>query len=604
MTCDATKDLPDFDLAALKAKYRQERERRVRQEGEQQYVEVEGDYSSFWVQDPYSDRINRDSISQEIDVAILGGGFAGLMAGAHVRQKGIGDFRIIEFGGDFGGTWYWNRYPGVQCDIESYCYLPLLEELNYVPKEKYSHGTEIFEHCQRIGRYFNLYENAIFQTMATSLRWNENTKRWLVSTDRGDDIRARYLIVASGPYNRAKLPGIPGLKSFKGCSFHTSRWDYSYTGGNTDGGLVKLRDKRVAIIGTGATSIQAVPHLGRWAKHLYVFQRTPSAVDIRGNIKTDPDWANSLQPGWSHERRENFDTVMKGMPFEKDLVSDGWTVINRRVKARLAELRQDQLTAEEVNRIGEMEDYRRMSELRDRIDHTVTNKEAAEKLKVWYRWNCKRPTFNDDYLPTFNRENVTLVDVSVTRGVERISERGVIANGVEYEVDCIIYASGFEITTEMKRRIGIPVFEGRNRVSLYDHWKHGFRTLHGFTTHGFPNLFFTGFIQGGVSANLTTMYDDQTNHIAYIIREALDRGAKTVEVTEAAQDGWVKHLRETEISMKEFLSECTPGYYNNEGGAVIRSHIGEVYGLGYGAFKKTLKDWRDQGDLKGIVLSD
>jgi cyclohexanone monooxygenase len=602
MASEAVVYLVDIDVEALKEKYRQERDKRLRKEGELQYFDVADDYAGYFEPDPYSDPIVRDPISDEIDVAVLGGGFAGLMAGAHLRQEGIGSFRIIEMGGDFGGTWYWNRYPGVQCDIESYCYLPLLEELNYVPKEKYSYGAEIFEHCRKIGQHFDLYEAALFQTAVTSLRWDAAIDRWRIATNRGDDIRARFLIMASGPYNRAKLPGIPGIKSFKGKSFHTSRWDYDYTGGDTNGGLVKLADKRVGIIGTGATAIQAVPHLGRWAKQLYVFQRTPSPVDERRNQPTDPEWAKSLKPGWSLERRENFHTVVTGAPFEEDLVADGWTLINHRIAARMAEIPEGELTEERAARVREIEDFRWMNDLRDRVEQVVTRKDAAEALKPWYRWQCKRPTFNDDYLPTFNRDNVTLVDVSASQGVERITETGLVANGVDYELDCIIYASGFEITTDMKRRIGIPVFEGRDGLSLYDHWRDGFRTLHGFTTSGFPNAFFTGFIQGGISASLTAQYDAQTNHIAYIIRAALDRGATRVEVTEEAQDEWVRTLRATTFSNTEFLNECTPGYYNNEGGPVRRSHIGEVYGLGFHAFTALLEDWRNSGEMKGLEL--
>jgi cyclohexanone monooxygenase len=325
-------------------------------------------------------------------------------------------------------------------------------------------------------------------------------------------------------------------------------------------------------------------------------------VDERGNKPTDPEWAKSLKPGWTVERRENLDAVANGLPFEEDLVNDGWTLINRRVADRLATIPPDRITPELYARIMEIEDYRRMNELRERVDEIVTDSDTAEKLKAWYRWNCKRPTFNDDYLPTFNRPNVTLVDVSGSKGVERITENGVVAGGVEYEVDCIIYASGFEITTEMKRRIGIPVFEGRGGLSLYDHWHDGFRTLHGFTTHGFPNLFFTGWIQGGLTGSVTAMYDNQTGHCAHIIRQALDRGANTVEVTHQAQDEWVRTMRETAIGMEDFLRECTPGYYNNEGGEVLRSHVGEVYGPGFKAFTALLEDWREQGGMEGLAL--
>ena len=601
MASHSTVDDLDFDLQALKDRYREERDKRLRTDGERQYQEVEADFAQFYETDPHSPPVVRAPIDDEIEVAVLGGGFAGLMAGAHLREVGVTDFRIIEAGGDFGGTWYWNRYPGIQCDNEAYCYMPLLEETGYIPAEKYAHGAEIFAHCQRIGRHFDLYERALFGTRVNALRWDEEMKRWRIATQQGDDIKARFVIMASGNYNRAKLPGIKGIKSFKGHSFHTSRWDYDYTGGDETGGLVKLQDKRVAIIGTGATAIQCIPHLGRWAKHLYVFQRTPSAVDERGNRPTDPAWARSLQPGWSQQRRNNFHQAVTGEPVAEDQVADGWTVINRRVAAKMAALPEEERTAERRARLLEIEDYRRMNEIRDRVDQIVTRRENADTLKSWYRWNCKRPTFHDDYLPTFNRPNVTLVDVSESKGVDRISETGVVANGRDYEVDCIIYASGFEITTEVKRRIGIPVIEGRGGESLYDHWKGGFRTLHGFTTHGFPNMFHTGYTQVGVFANLTTMLDDQTNHIAYIIGEAVDRGAAVVEASEEAEDAWRKHMLEVAVPNKEFLIECTPGYYNNEGNPV-RSHVGEVYGRGYMAFNAVLKDWRDRGDLEGLVL--
>ncbi len=268
-------------------------------------------------------------LSDEVEVVIVGGGFSGMLAAARCKEAGLTDIRLIEAGGDFGGTWYWNRYPGAQCDIESYCYLPLLEELGVLPKEKYSYVTEIFEHSQRIGREYGLYDLALFQTRVKALDWDEAGRRWIVATDRGDAIRARFVVMALGPASRPKLPGIPGIETFEGHSFHTSRWDYDYTGGDTSGNLHKLADKRVAIIGTGATAIQCVPHLGAHARSLYVFQRTPSSVDVRGNRPTDPQWAASLAPGWQRARRENFADIVMGRPFEVDLVNDAWTDIFR-----------------------------------------------------------------------------------------------------------------------------------------------------------------------------------------------------------------------------------------------------------------------------------
>ncbi|MDA0650221.1 MAG: NAD(P)/FAD-dependent oxidoreductase, partial [Proteobacteria bacterium] len=313
------------DLEAIRHRYAAERDKRIREDGNDQYVEIAGDLAHY-VDDPYVEQgFQRDPIDKAVDALIIGGGFGGLLAGARFRQAGVKDICVVEKGGDFGGTWYWNRYPGAQCDVESYIYLPLLEELGYVPKEKYSHAPEILEHSRAIGRHFGLYDGALFQTGVKELRWNEDERRWLVSTDRGDVIRARFVSLASGPLNRPKLPGIPGIRDFRGHTFHTSRWDYDYTGGTAEGGLDKLADKRIAVIGTGATAVQCVPHLAAGAEHLYVCQRTPSSIDVRDNRPTDPEWAAELKPGWQRERMDNFNALVSGQPQETDLVDDGWT---------------------------------------------------------------------------------------------------------------------------------------------------------------------------------------------------------------------------------------------------------------------------------------
>ena len=327
----------DYDPVSLRDRYREERDKRLRPDGNDQYVEVIGDFSHF-LDDPYPDtKIERESLHDDVDVVVVGGGFGGLQAGARLRDAGIQDIRVIEKGGDFGGTWYWNRYPGAQCDIESYIYLPLLEELGYVPKEKYAYAKEILDYSQAIGRHYDLYDNALFQTEVTELRWDDVRSRWIVSTNRGDQVNARFVAMANGPLNRPKLPGIPGITDFKGHTFHTSRWDYEYTGGGPDGGLEKLRDKRVAVIGTGATAIQSVPFVGETAEQLYVFQRTPSSVDVRGNAPTDKAWAEGLESGWHRNRMENFNALISGVPQAEDLVDDGWTDLIGKMLQRFRE---------------------------------------------------------------------------------------------------------------------------------------------------------------------------------------------------------------------------------------------------------------------------
>jgi cyclohexanone monooxygenase len=608
-TCGPTDTPTDIDIDALRQKYLHERNKRLRAEGSKQYVELKGEFADFYEVDPHTPVTPRDPIVEDIEVAVLGGGIAGLLSAANLKKAGVGDVRVIEMGGDFGGVWYWNRFPGIQCDNDAYCYVPMLEELNSVPSKKFADGAEIYEHCRRIAKHFGLYDGAVFSTQVRSLRWDESISRWRIDTNRGDDIRARFVVMTNGSYNRPKLPGIPGIKNFTGHSFHSARWDYEYTGGDAGGGLDRLADKRVALVGTGATGVQLVPHLGRYAEHLYVFQRTPSSVDVRGNEPTDPQWAKSLQPGWQKERQRNFHrwSPFEGIVFDQtDLVCDFWTELGRNMTARIAASDDPaSLTLEQIMAIREEEDYKVMERLRRRVAAIVDEPETAEALKPYYRFLCKRPCSNDEYLPTFNRPNVTLVDVSECKGVERAIEKGLVANGVEYEVDCIIYASGFEITTEISRRYSIDAIEGRDGLSLYDYWRNGYQTLHGFTSRGFPNQFFTGFIQGGVAANTTAMFEQQAEHIAYVIAEAIKRKATTVEPSREGEDNWVKTVRELAIDNSQFEMTCTPGYYNNEGGGGgegIRSFLGEPYAPGFYAFDDLLKEWRGKGDLDGLVL--
>jgi cyclohexanone monooxygenase len=592
-----------FDPDALRDKYRQERDKRLRSDGNDQYVEVTGKFAHF-VDDPYvAPGFAREPLTDSVDVVIIGGGFGGLLAGARFRERGIDNFRIIEAGGDFGGTWYWNRYPGAQCDIESYCYLPLLEELGYIPKEKYSFAPEIYEHSQRIARAFNLYDAACFQTKVTELRWDEDLARWIVSTDRGDAMKARFVVMATGPLNRPKLPAIPGIEDFEGHTFHTSRWDYDYTGGSHSGGLTKLADKRIAIIGTGATAIQCVSHVGAHAKQLYVFQRTPSSVDLRGNKPTDMTWAKSLKPGWQRERRENFNSMFTGQAAKEDLVNDGWTEIFRNLASMIPRNPGANVSPQEAAMLAELADFKKMNGIRARVDSIVEDNDTAEALKPWYRQFCKRPTFNDEYLPTFNRKNVSLVDTSTAQGVERITKNSVIANGVEYEVDCIIFATGFEVGTAWTRRAGYDIV-GRDGVHLSDYWASGMKTLHGFSSHGFPNCFLMGLSQNGLSVNLTSMLDDQAQHIGYIIKEVMERGVRYTQPSLDAEAAWVAEIRRLAINNSAFFDACTPGYYNNEGKLAERGGglNGESYAPGANAFNALLAKWRESGDLAGLEL--
>ncbi|MEY3340151.1 MAG: hypothetical protein RLZZ269_62, partial [Actinomycetota bacterium] len=351
----------EFDPDQLRDKYRAERDKRLRTDGNDQYQMIAGDFAHY-LDDPYVAPIDREPLFDEVQVAIIGGGFGGLLAGARLREAGIDDLRVIEKGGDFGGTWYWNRYPGAACDVESYIYLPLLEEVGYIPKEKYSKAPEILAHSQAIGRHFDLYRNSCFQTEVTEVRWDDSIRRWIISTNRGDKMRARFVVMANGPLHRPKLPGIPGVESFRGHSFHTSRWDYAYTGGSSEGGLVGLKGKRIGIIGTGATAVQCVPHLGEYADQLYVFQRTPSSIDVRNNRPTDPEWAQSLKPGWQQERMDNFNALVSGGFAAEDLVNDGWTDIIGNLLIRLRKEASPDLSPDGLARNLELADFEKMNQ--------------------------------------------------------------------------------------------------------------------------------------------------------------------------------------------------------------------------------------------------
>ena len=596
----ATPQTLGFDPDALRAKYLEERDKRIRSDGNEQYIEVKGDFARY-VDDPYVDAPDeRAPLTDEVNVVIIGGGFGGLLAGARMTEAGITGIRMIEKGGDFGGTWYWNRYPGAACDIEAYVYLPLLEETGYMPKRKFTSGEEILWYSQEIGRRYGLYKDALFQTEVTALRWQEAHGQWLVETNRGDAFRANYLVTSNGPLNRPKLPGIPGIDSYTGHTFHTSRWDYAYTGGDANGGLTGLADKKVAIIGTGATAVQCVPHLGAHAQQLYVFQRTPSSIDVRGDSETDETWFRGQEPGWQQKRMDNFNVLTSGGITDEDLVNDGWTEIIR----NLLVLQRDDpdMSMEAMMRKAEIADFQKMEQIRSRAEELVEDPDTAERLKPYYRQFCKRPCFHDDYLPTFNRDNVTLIDTN-GQGVDRITETGIVAGDVEYEVDCIIFGTGFEVGTGYARRCGYETW-GRDGVSLTDYWADGARTLHGMHAHGFPNMFMMGAtLQTGFTASYPHALNEQSKHIAYILTETARANHRIVEATKEAESAWVETIIALARLNEEFLASCTPGYYNNEGKPEERMLQNSNYGAGAPAFFQLLEGWREEGSLDGLNLS-
>jgi len=582
-------------LEAARARYDAERAKRVREEGLAQYHSLdEFDLD----RDPWADPdFTRDPVIEETEVVVLGGGWAGMLAAIHLGERGITEYRIIEKAADFGGTWYWNRYPGCMCDVDATIYLPRLEETGYMPTERYASAAEIFGYCQLLGRHYGLYEHALFQTEIESLTWDDTAHRWDVVTKRGDRIRTRFFIAAGGLMHKAKLPGIDGIERFEGTAFHTTRWDYDYTGGSPTEPMDHLRDKVVGIIGTGATSVQVVPQLARAAKEVYVFQRTPSAVGVRDQAPIDPEWYASLPPGWQRERTLNFTEVVTGNTDEEDLVGDGWTAAMRVDTQRIPQTEEERAELEAI-------DFEVMEGFRRRVDEVVEDPATAEKLKPWYGKHCKRLCFHDEYLQSFNLPNVHLVDTD-GRGVREMSAAGPVVDGVEYPLDLLVFASGFEVTTGLVDRLGFDP-TGRDGVRLSERWHDGTHSLHGILTAEFPNLFVVSFIQAGFGLNFVHFLSESTSHIAWLIRHCQDEGIASVEATVEAEDEWLQTLWQRSGAIAQYNRTCTPSYGNSEGAKTMLAARGAVYPGSLMAYVRLLEEWRSTGRLEGtrIVRGD
>ena len=583
-------------LEESRVKYRVERDKRLRPEGRAQYSDLSGEYETF-DNDPYADpNFTRDARTEEVEAVIIGAGFGGMMAAANLRKQGIDSFRIIEKAGDFGGTWYWNRYPGCMCDVESYIYLPLLEDTGYMPSMRYAPAYEIFEYCQLIGRTFNLYENALFQTEVDTMDWSDDTSKWTTVTSRGDRITSKFIVIAGGVLNKAKLPGINGITNFKGKMFHTSRWDYSYTGGTPKGGMDKLADKRVAVIGTGATAVQVVPRVAEAAKEVYVFQRTPAFVGIRNQSKTDPAAFEEMasKPGWQDERIRNFTASVSGLKPPTNMVNDEWT------KVMWTDTTAQAPTPEEQEAL-EQHDLDIMNAVRKRIADTVNDPETAEKLMPYYGVRCKRPCFHDEYLPTFNRDNVHLVDTN-GQGVDEITENGIVVDGVEYPVDLIVFASGFEVTSDYHHRLGFDP-RGRNGISMSESWGEGAHTLHGVFTHDFPNLLMISTVQGGFGVNFVHYISETSKHVAWVIAECDRLGITEIEADPEAEEAWLMTLLMRMGGIGAYNATCTPGYLNSEQEeGTMKAGRNAAFWGSVEQYAENLVNWREDADKPGVLI--
>jgi cyclohexanone monooxygenase len=583
-------------LDEIRDRYAIERGRRLRAEGAKQYEYVERP------DDPWAEPVERSALRDDVDVVVIGAGLSGLTCAALLRKAGIERVRLIDRAGDVGGTWYWNRYPAAQCDIESYIYLPLLEEMNYVPSAKYVYQPEILEYLKSIATKFGLYDDACFQTDVVELAWNETDGLWTVLTDRGDAMRTRFLVVAGGFLQRPKLPGIPGLGEFRGQLFHSSRWDYEYTGGGPGrdgGGLPNLHDKKVGVVGTGASGLQIVTPVANAAEHLYVFQRTPVVVLPRGNRPTDPEWAENLQPGWQRERMEAFNRRGNSILDDPDPIGDGWTEV---VFPVMASHGAGLFGGAEQRQQAEIVDLATMDRVRQRVSELVKDPDTAAKLMPYFRMLCKRPSFHDEYLQSYNRPNVTLVDTGGA-GPDKVTANAVVVGGQEYEVDCLILATGFDTARGLLKSWGVDLI-GRDGLRLSEYWGDGMRTFHGMHTRNFPNAFFHSTTQNAGPPNYSSSALEISEHIAFVIAGAKKRGMKRIETTVDAEEDWVQMIRgAVPDTHREFFRNCTPGFYNNDGDPDDIHRLGaNNYFGGSVRFYDIIRSWRAEDTFDGLEL--
>jgi cyclohexanone monooxygenase len=536
-----------FD-AEEQAKYRAFKEAR---RGAADYIAMEGEFAKY-LQDVYSAApIDRDALTDECEIVVIGAGFAGLLLWYKLRAAGFGDVRFCEKGGDVGGTWYWNRYPGIACDVESYSYLPLLEEMGYIPTMKFASGFEILEYCQAMAAKTGFYDHCLFHTTVERTDWDEGTARWTVATDRGDKMRARYVVLANGILTTPKLARIAGMETFAGTAFHTSRWDYT----------VDLEGKRVGIIGTGATAVQAIPEIAKVVKSLHVFQRTPSTIDVRDQRATTQEeietW--SKEPGWAQARRERLARISSGRTALKgnDDYLSGKVADYRERRQYERALSPEELIDRQLNT-----NFRIMEQIRARVDAIVKDPKTAAALKPYYPYGCKRPTFHDEYLPTFNLPHVTLVDTAPL-GVSKINATGVVHNGVEYPLDVLIYATGFQWMATST----FNMITGRGGQTLRDKWQsEGVRTFLGLHSHGFPNLFIMSGPQGGGGQfNFTRGIEAHTDYVVWMLKTLREHGAGIVDTRKEPENAYAQHCREADIRTRP-LRDCL-SYYNGDGAA-------------------------------------
>ncbi|KAI0842803.1 FAD/NAD(P)-binding domain-containing protein [Hypoxylon sp. FL0890] len=640
------------DFARVQQKYTAEAQKRLRPEGIAQYQtlsESDSDQLRHLVDDIWADHAALDALPSPLTPGdcpkflIVGAGLGGIVAAVRLIQAGFSadQIMIIETAGGVGGTWYWNRYPGLHCDVESYIYMLLLEETGFMPSQKYAAGVEIRKYLNDTVKQWGLEKRILFRTKVDRLEWDDSARLWKADFTtgrgpRGDEktsstVNAEFVWLTAGLLSKPQVPKLSGvgIEGFKGDYFHTSLWNYNVTGGSSEEPfpvLSKLKDKTVGIIGTGATAIQVVPILAEYAKEVYVFQRTPSAVYSRGQKPTDPEeWKKIAgEPGWQDARQANFAAHIHNIapPGTPNLVDDEWS----RQPAYSALVGDPEFANVAPEKVPEVistflaRDAENSARLRARIAEIVKDKETAEKLTPWYPAWCKRPAHSDSYLQSFNKPNVHLIDTD-GKGVDSVTPRGLVANGQEIPLDILVLGTGYQSPSstlaDPSARAGITML-GRGGQTISERWAPtGPATLHGVASNGFPNLFFLSPLQAGVSANHANVLDTQCRQIAYVIAVAhkkaggLTKSGLTVEVGIPAQEEWSAKIMQGAARFAT-MAFCTPSYMTNEGHLadpndtqedLMKRARASTYSAGLPGYIKELERWREGDKLSGIEVT-
>lgn len=482
----------------------------------------------------------RSRVRKEFDAVVVGAGFSGLYMLHRLRDTLGLSARVFEAAEDVGGTWYWNRYPGARCDSESYFYSfsdRLSEELlqEWTWTERFAAQPEILSYLKHVADRFDLYKDIRFGTRVVAAEYADATGRWLVRTDDGEQVTATFLITAVGCLSTTNLPDFPGRDGFRGAWYHTGLWPHEG---------VDFTGQRVAVIGTGATAVQAIPEIAQQAAHVYVMQRTANYDIAGGNRPMDAEdgreikakyrqiWQTTRETGFGFPYHTADRTAMSVSDEQRQQIfAEAW----ERGGFRLGTTFNDLLLDEEANETA-------AEFLRARIRERVHDPEIAELLSPRdHPFFTKRPPLENGYYETFNRDNVTLVNVRQAP-IQEITETGVRTADAEYEVDSIVYATGFDAMTGTLFKLGI---RGRHGLGLREKWAHGPSSYLGLTTHGFPNLFMiTGPQSPSVLSNMPVSIEQHVDWITACVRYLRDRGMDTIEPLPAAEEDWVNHHNE------------------------------------------------------------